>query len=140
MKGPPGGFKPNFAKDGKPPKKHASSSSKEKEKGSSKDKKGKGLAIGLTKFDPSAPSKGKSGGKQQAQGKKPPRDKNVIHGIKLGSKFQKHFDGHGTFVGTVVSYSKEKKFFSVKYSDGDTEELATDTLRGLMGMPPRNQK
>ena len=52
----------------------------------------------------------------------------------------RRFDGHGTFVGTVVSYSKEKKFFSVKYSDGDTEELATDTLRGLMGMPPRNQK
>ena len=96
----------------------------------------------LTKLDPGAGKQGKRASKiaKSKEGKKPPKEKNVIHGIKLGSKFQKHFEGHGTFVGTVVSYSKEKKYFSVKYTDGDTEELTTDDLRALMGMPPREKK
>lgn len=63
-----------------------------------------------------------------------------IHGIKIGSTFKKNFEGHGMFTGTVVAYIKDKKYFSVKYEDGDTEELKTDDLRVLLGMPPRKRK
>lgn len=51
------------------------------------------------------------------------KDPNVVFGVRLGSTFQKDFPGHGTFTGTVVAYLKDKKYFSVKYEDGDTEEI-----------------
>jgi len=73
-------------------------------------------------------------------GDKKKKNKDEIHGIKIGSKFMKDFDGHGQFEGTVEGYSKETKFFHVTYEDGDTEELKTDDLRALMGLPPRKRK
>ena len=71
---------------------------------------------------------------------KKPKAANEVHGIAIGATFQKTFEGHGTFTGTVIEYNKDKKFFSVIYEDGDTEELRTDDLRALMGMPPRKRK
>jgi hypothetical protein len=86
------------------------------------------------KWDPEADAAAKSKSKSS-------KDKDgEIHGIKIGAKFMKTFEGHGTFQGTVMSYSKEKKYFSVTYEDGDTEELKTDDLRALMGLPPRKRK
>ncbi len=131
VKGPPGG-KPQFLKNNQPPKGSIAKAPKKKKQGAGGDD---AVSRGPNKFDPSV---NKAKEKKPSSGKKP-REKNVIHGIKLGSKFQKNFEGHGTFVGTVVAYSKEKKYFSVKYTDGDTEELTTDALRELMGMPPRGK-
>lgn len=90
-------------------------------------------ANGVTKWDPST---GKMVGKKDKKAKNP----NEIHGIEIGQTFTKVFEGHGTFTGTVVEYNKEKKFFSVIYEDGDTEELRTDDLRALVGLPPRKKK
>jgi predicted flap endonuclease-1-like 5' DNA nuclease len=75
-----------------------------------------------------------------ARDSKAGKNKDEIHGIKIGATFKKTFEGHGTFTGTVVEYLKEKKYFSVIYEDGDTEELKTDDLRALMGMGPRKRK
>jgi len=88
-------------------------------------------ANGVTKWDPST---GKAVSKKKA------KNPNEIHGIEIGRTFTKEFEGHGTFTGTVVEYNKEKKFFSVIYEDGDTEELRTDDLRALIGLPPRKKK
>jgi hypothetical protein len=88
----------------------------------------------VAKWDPTA---GKLAGKKDAKKAKNP---NEIHGIELGQTFTKAFEGHGTYTGTVVEYNKEKKFFSVIYEDGDTEELRTDDLRALVGLPPRKKK
>jgi ubiquitin len=97
---------------------------KNKKSQSSKSKNDKSDAV--NKWDPSSSDGNKK--------------KDEIHGIKIGSKFKKEFEGHGIFEGTVMSYSKEKKYFSVAYEDGDTEELKTDDLRLLMGLPPRKRK
>ena len=124
------------AKPGKPIKSERNSieyklsAAKASKKASAEDGAGKAA---VSKWDPATQApvddKPKRGGKP-----------GEVHGIAIGATFQKTFEGHGTFTGTVVEYSKEKKFFSVIYEDGDTEELKIDDLRALMGMPPRKRK
>mmetsp|Transcript_42190 Transcript_42190/g.68765 ORF Transcript_42190/g.68765 Transcript_42190/m.68765 type:complete len:525 (-) Transcript_42190:624-2198(-) len=50
--------------------------------------------------------------------------------IVLGiTKIQKNFEGHGLFIGTVVS--KNGELYSIRYEDGDEEEMPFDELRPL---------
>ena len=43
----------------------------------------------------------------------------------VGRSVQKHFDGHGTFQGTVVSLDRSAKpaLYKVRFEDGDEEEF-----------------
>ena len=49
----------------------------------------------------------------------------------LGECVLKHFDGHGTFMGTIVEYDQHTGF-RVQFDDGDTEDLSLRDLRALM--------
>ena len=40
----------------------------------------------------------------------------------VGKKTKKYFQGHGTFIGEIVSVSAEG-WYSIRYSDGDVEEV-----------------
>ena len=46
----------------------------------------------------------------------------------VGITIIKNFQGHGWFVGTVISYDKDAKLYKVQYSDGDMEELSYNQL------------
>ena len=52
--------------------------------------------------------------------------------IAAGTKFKKVFD-EGTYEGTVLSYDVENQLYSVRYSDGDQEDLNADELEGYLG-------
>ncbi|KAL1499084.1 hypothetical protein AB1Y20_013598 [Prymnesium parvum] len=52
----------------------------------------------------------------------------------LGETVLKHFEGHGTFMGTIVEYD-EATGFRLQYDDGDTEDV---TLRDLRALLPRD--
>ena len=49
----------------------------------------------------------------------------------LGEVVLKHFEGHGTFMGTIVEYDAGTGF-RVQYDDGDTEDVSLRDLRALM--------
>ena len=59
----------------------------------------------------------------------PPETEGVV---AAGTKFKKVFD-EGTFDGIVLSYDAEAKLYSVRYSDGDQEDLDAAELEGYMG-------
>jgi hypothetical protein len=52
--------------------------------------------------------------------------------MSAGTKFKKVFD-EGTFEGTVVSHEAETQLYSVRYTDGDQEDLNADKLEGILG-------
>ena len=67
-------------------------------------------------------------------------------GVKLlGRSVEKHFEGHGQFLGFVQGYS-ESTGFRVCYSDGDEEDMAVDSLLKILVKPgvtlrsPKRQK
>jgi hypothetical protein len=45
---------------------------------------------------------------------------------------QKHFEGYGTFYGSVRSYNKDAGLWLVAYEDGDTEEYDEQELRPIL--------
>jgi hypothetical protein len=51
--------------------------------------------------------------------------------IAPGTKFKKVFE-EGTFEGTVVSYEEESKLYSVRYPDGDQEDLDQGELESCL--------
>ena len=56
-------------------------------------------------------------------------------GVKLlGRSVEKHFEGHGQFLGFVQGYS-ESTGFRVCYSDGDEEDMAVDSLLKILVKP-----
>ena len=62
---------------------------------------------------------------------------------KVGSKFTKHFEGHGKHVGTVTKFDLATGRHHVKYPDGDEEDLdwpeLSELLRGGGAVPKTNK-
>ena len=52
----------------------------------------------------------------------------------LGEVVLKHFDGFGTFMGTVVEYDEDTGF-RLQFDDGDTEDVSLRDLRKLFPRP-----
>ena len=49
----------------------------------------------------------------------------------IGVWIKKEFEGHGVFVGEVVSYDTTEGYYKVRYQDGDEEELSGADVRAL---------
>ncbi|KAL2628952.1 hypothetical protein R1flu_013638 [Riccia fluitans] len=50
----------------------------------------------------------------------------------IGRTVSKFFKGYGFFRGEVISFNKSRKFFKVKYADGDREELDLSELKAIL--------
>ena len=51
----------------------------------------------------------------------------------LGEVVLKHFEGHGTFMGTIIEYD-DQTGFRLQFDDGDTEDVSLQDLCDLL--PP----
>ncbi|KAL3687008.1 hypothetical protein R1sor_013317 [Riccia sorocarpa] len=50
----------------------------------------------------------------------------------IGRSVNKFFKGYGFFRGEVISFNKSRKFFKIKYADGDREELDLSELKQIL--------
>ena len=73
-----------------------------------------------------------AGAKPAANTKMAQPSGSASHPDFIGLQFKKHFPGHGVFTGTVVRYDAASQFFSVRYEDGDCEELSASELSPLL--------
>ena len=53
----------------------------------------------------------------------------------LGEVVLKHFDGHGTFIGTIVEFDAQTGF-RLQFDDGDSEDVSLRDLRKFLPRPP----
>ena len=50
----------------------------------------------------------------------------------IGKHVKKHFHGHGDFIGTIVSYDAQTRWYLIKWSDGDATDVTRDRAREQM--------
>ena len=58
----------------------------------------------------------------------------------VGRRVSKYFPGHGRFEGKVTSFEELSGFFSVRYIDGDVEELVAEELLRVLGNPSQRRR
>ena len=54
----------------------------------------------------------------------------------LKTRFYKDFGKHGVFEGTIRKFVKQNGYYSIEYSDGDTEDLQEKDIDKLIQNPP----
>ena len=57
----------------------------------------------------------------------------------IGMEVKKKFNDNKFYDGTVKKYDKKKKWFKIKYLDGDTEDLNVNQLKKVLVVKPKKK-